>query len=190
MSSSSGANWLSTMSRIMSGSTRKYSWTTTLRRPAIEVQGVPACSCLKSSGRDFTASPTTARLRVRRRTPSSPALQNRDGRDRRCTTRPDVLQALRVRAAHTATASSRAVADTSSRRSVAATTSTRTPRSSLSSSASPATRSSRYRPLEPSRREDLDRCPLERRHGPLTQTGVGWWRRTAPAPQQHDSLAA
>jgi hypothetical protein len=36
ISSSSGANWLSTISRIMSGLTRRYSWTTTLRRPAIE----------------------------------------------------------------------------------------------------------------------------------------------------------
>ncbi|UNX55628.1 hypothetical protein MF406_05050 [Georgenia sp. TF02-10] len=44
ISSSSGANWLSTMSRIMSGSTRKYSWTRTLRRPAIEGPGyTPDC---------------------------------------------------------------------------------------------------------------------------------------------------
>ncbi len=52
----------------------------------------------------------------------------------------DVLQALRIRAAQTVTASAKAVADTSSRRSVAATTSTRTPRIPVSSSASPATR--------------------------------------------------
>lgn len=62
-SSRSGTNSLSTMSRIMSGFTRKYSCTTTLRRPAIEAHGVAACSYLKSSGSDFTASPTTARLR-------------------------------------------------------------------------------------------------------------------------------
>ena len=60
------ASWLkgsARMSRIRSGLTRKYSWTTTLRRPAIDGHGTSGCAALKSPGSAFTASPITARLR-------------------------------------------------------------------------------------------------------------------------------
>ena len=47
----------------------------------------------------------------------------------------------------------------------------------------------RYQTLEPSRREDPDRCRLERRHGPLIQIAVGSWHRICPAPRASNPAA-